>query len=118
MVSSFSLCDDVTSFFFSSRVFANSGENHKLNKQSLALSSEVRLGLLRDLTYFVSLNTVITFDCYGDQNVFAPSVNPFLFSSLLAGLCSRLGGAATLCGLWRFFRAPPLLKIPSNTCNF
>ena len=47
-----------------------------------------------------------------------PRLTQFLFCSLLAGLCSRLGGAATLCGLWRFFRAPPLLKIPSNTRNF
>lgn len=28
----------------------------------------------------------------------------FLGFSLLAGLCSRLGGVATVCGLWRFFR--------------
>ena len=119
MVSSFSLCDDVTSFFLSHGFLPIAGKTTNLiNKQSLALSSEVRLGLLQDLSYFLSRNTGITFDCYGDQNVFAPSVNPFLFSSLLAGLCSRLGGAATLCGLWRFFRAPPLLKIPSNTCNF
>ena len=80
-------------FFLSHGFLSIAGETTNLiHKQSLALSSEVRLGLLRDLSYFLSRNTLITFDCYGDQNVFAPSVNPFLFSSLLAGLCSRGGG--------------------------
>ena len=95
MVSSFSLCDDVTSFFLSHGFLPIAGKTTNLiNKQSLALSSEVRLGLLRDLSYFLSRNTGITFDCYGDQNVFAPSVNLF-FVFFFAGwalLSSWWGG--------------------------